>query len=518
MTSKSRLRIAIAVGDRRVPRWQAAAVSDACRIAGIEISVIRLAPDQEQRKPAAPSLRRLDRADYRITRRLTSVQDPLQESFIDLPIQTANFRKAHFDVVVDLCGNLRAARALMPRLAIWSMAFGKYLCPQDEYPCVEEVLAGDDVTSAFLLTRERPAYNAQILGEAHTAVDRHSIFVTRAQALWAAPQLITAALAQLAGGSLPAARPLPARKARPPLSVSGKTALDFALQALGHAWRSLIRRDEWQVHYRIGPDIGYKNPGLAGFTAIPRLKTGFLADPFVIEREGRTVIFGEEYPRATRRGVISCVELRDGKPLGEPVRVLERPYHLSYPFLMTEGAELFMIPETSANNTVELYRCLRFPGEWRLEAILLKGIKAADTTVARIDGRFWMFTAVKRPETRNFDELHLYSADELTGPWLPHAANPVRFDVRDSRPAGALFQDGESWIRPAQDGSLRYGRRIAFQRITALTAAAYTEEPAGLLDPGGVADFEGVHSWNRSENIGVIDSVRQVCKFGQTPA
>jgi hypothetical protein len=323
---------------------------------------------------------------------------------------------------------------------------------------------------------------------------------------------VTAALRQLVNGSLAAARPLPKMQARPPLSLGGGQAFWYFMSALCHAWRSLFWRDEWQVQYRPGPDSGYKNNDLAGFTCLPRLQGSFLADPFVIERAGRRFIFCEEYLFNEKRGIISCLEIKEGEPQGPPIRVLEKPYHLSYPFLIAEGDALYMIPESSAHNTVDLYRCTRFPDMWRLEATLLEGIKAVDATVALIGGKYWMFTAVKRAETRNFDELHLYTSPGLRGPWLPHPGNPLRFDVRAARPAGALFQDGDSWIRPAQDGTLRYGRRLSFERITALTESAYSEEHAGFVE---AHDFEGVHTWNRAASLGVIDSVRSFSKFAR---
>ena len=37
------------------------------------------------------------------------------------------------------------------------------------------------------------------------------------------------------------------------------------------------------------------------------------------------------------------------------------------------------------------------------------------------------------------DELHLYSAPGILGPWKPHPRNPVKSDVRSARPAGRVY-------------------------------------------------------------------------------
>ena len=90
-------------------------------------------------------------------------------------------------------------------------------------------------------------------------------------------------------------------------------------------------------------------------------KDRFYADPFLIERDGKTFIFLEDLRYSEGRALISCCELdADGTP-GPVFEVLRRPYHLSYPFLFEENGEIYMIPETKSNRTVELYRATKFP-------------------------------------------------------------------------------------------------------------------------------------------------------------
>ena len=60
---------------------------------------------------------------------------------------------------------------------------------------------------------------------------------------------------------------------------------------------------------------------------------------------------------ATGKAHISYVRLGgEAAPVGPPATALETPYHLSYPFVFRHEDDIFMIPESSANRTVELYR------------------------------------------------------------------------------------------------------------------------------------------------------------------
>jgi hypothetical protein len=128
-----------------------------------------------------------------------------------------------------------------------------------------------------------------------------------------------------------------------------------------------------------------------------------------------------------------------------PVRVVQRDYHLSYPFLVEDGGRLYMVPESAENHTIEIYRCIDFPHKWRRERVLIDGIFAADATLHRHDGRWWMFANVAANGAEIHDELHIFTSDTLLGEWKPLAGNPVKSDVRGARPAGKLFtQDGVS--------------------------------------------------------------------------
>jgi hypothetical protein len=117
--------------------------------------------------------------------------------------------------------------------------------------------------------------------------------------------------------------------------------------------------DQWSIAYRFGGGDGFSG-SLDGFFRLDPPKGAWWADPFPIERDGRYWIFFEELPAGAPKAHISVGrggQVREGF---RPVKVLERDYHLSYPFLVEEGGSLFMIPETADNRTVEIYRCVEF--------------------------------------------------------------------------------------------------------------------------------------------------------------
>jgi hypothetical protein len=192
------------------------------------------------------------------------------------------------------------------------------------------------------------------------------------------------------------------------------------------------------------------------------------------------------------------------------VPVLERDYHLSYPFVFEWQGARYMVPESSANRTLDLYRATRFPYEWTWERTLLSGVPLLDATLAEIGGRWWMFAnspAVVDAtyDSSYWDELHLFVADTPLGPWTPHRRNPVVSDVRRARPGGRLFQRDGSWYRPAQDCAGRYGAGLSIQRITRIDADAYEEVPVAALTPSWRPGISGIHTINAAGGLTVID-------------
>jgi hypothetical protein len=240
------------------------------------------------------------------------------------------------------------------------------------------------------------------------------------------------------------------------------------------------------------------------FTRLPGDGRRYYADPFVLLREGIAHVFCEEVPFATGKGVISHFTIEADGNASTPHPVLEQPYHLSYPFVFERDGTVWMIPESSANRTVELYRAERFPDRWVKEGVLLDGILADDATLIERDGRFWLFAAVRDWQASSWEALGLFHADALTGPWQAHSGNPVLLDPTSARPAGALFTHQGQLIRPAQDCGRGYGTGLAFCRVDRLDETGFAQSVLTRVVPR-TRQVRGLHTYNRAGNIEVID-------------
>ncbi len=247
----------------------------------------------------------------------------------------------------------------------------------------------------------------------------------------------------------------------------------------------------------------------ATYMPLANNKGSFFADPFVIFRDGRYHVFVEEFDYAQGKGVISTFTIEtDGTTTPSQV-VLDRPYHLSYPFVFERDGQTWMIPESYASARVELYRARAFPHDWVLESVLIDGIHAYDATLCEHDGRLWLLMATSQWQHGSpfsWDRLDIYHAQSLHGPWQPVAANPALIDPLGARPAGRMFRRGGALWRPAQDCSGFYGAGLSICRVDRLETEGFEQTIWQSLAPWQPSQLKGVHTLNGANGVELIDT------------
>lgn len=195
----------------------------------------------------------------------------------------------------------------------------------------------------------------------------------------------------------------------------------------------------------------------------------YVADPFGVQRGGTTHVFVEAYDYRIRRATIEHHAFDAGLVWQGRETVLAQPFHLSYPYLIEQDGEVFMVPESNGAGEVALYRAHRFPGGWERETVLLPHLRAADASPVRHDGRWWMFFTMVGTRGRDRSELHAAYADALTGPWRLHPQTPALVDRGGARPGGTPFVDATgALVLPVQDCRGTYGAALRFLRFTTL--------------------------------------------------
>jgi hypothetical protein len=304
-------------------------------------------------------------------------------------------------------------------------------------------------------------------------------------------------------------------------TVSTSSVGHFGLKSLARAavrgiYRLCYNAPHWRVGWRFvdGADvIDLRAHPPTGWHDLPDDRRRFYADPFPIEHNGRTIVFVEDFAHAPGYGVISAVEFNADGPVGAPRVVLDTGSHLSYPFVFSHQDALWMVPESGAARTIDLYRATNFPDGWAKEATLVSDIVASDATLLERDGVWWMFATVQDDGGAYSDALHLWSAPTLLGPWLPHKRNPVLIDIGSARPAGRIVSRNGRLIRPVQDCRNGYGAALGLAEITRLDDEGYEQRIDTILRAGPLWPGRRLHTLNRAGRLECIDGSATARRF-----
>jgi hypothetical protein len=278
-----------------------------------------------------------------------------------------------------------------------------------------------------------------------------------------------------------------------------KVARNRASRASGGVeWRIGVRRSSMPLHKE-------REDTQPSFRWLTNRGTGYWADPFLLEHQGEIWVFFEEMDDRLGRGHVSCGRLSDGDELVDVQPVLKTPFHMSYPQLISDGKEIYLLPESALSGRVTLYRAKRFPWEWEEDSVLLD-IPCVDTTIFRHERGWWMFTSPMFVRG-HAPATWLYCADSLRGPWRYHPAGPVSTDARWARGAGNVFVHESRLIRPSQDCSSSYGRSLSFNEVLDLDGETYLERPLRTVTASIHRGLLGIHTFNRLGELEVVDGL-----------
>lgn len=302
----------------------------------------------------------------------------------------------------------------------------------------------------------------------------------------------------------------PVQRPRPVPGAARRSRVRTAVAWLKQQWRSRYTSGQWFIAYARGDGATIDT---RKFRTVMPPDDRLWADPFVVVEGGRTWIFVEEMEFATARGVISVIELRDDGSWSPAVRVLERPFHLSYPCVVRWNGGFYMMPESQESRQIELYRATDFPFAWEPHAVLMRDVDRVDATLFEHDGRWWLYYATISGDAAGYDRLWLQHAPAPVGPWTPHPMNPLLCDVVGGRPGGKPFVHEGRLIRAGQIGAPWYGHSIHLREIVTLTTERWEEREIGRIKAGWLRGTVGTHTLNADGGVTVIDALRRRVRF-----
>ena len=268
---------------------------------------------------------------------------------------------------------------------------------------------------------------------------------------------------------------------------------------IGFHLNDLFRQEDWNVGYR---ELNHND---IHWFKKPK-KSCYFADPFVIKTDKDTYIFFEWYSYS--RGKADLAVALKSENFEKYHKITNFKEHRSYPFVFEHEDIIYCLPEANETKEAALYRFNEEKLTLEKDCVLLSGFPIVDATLYHHDNKWFMFLVNQK---NSHTHLEIYHSDNLKGPYLPHANNPVMIDCSKARPAGKIFEYQGKIIRPSQNSTIHYGQSITLEEIEKLSETEFLTKPFGTIDPVEDSDYDkGIHTMNSDGGITVFDGKRFV--------
>ena len=267
-----------------------------------------------------------------------------------------------------------------------------------------------------------------------------------------------------------------------------------------------VRPERWSLFVGKG---NFLDAAPLSIEPVPLPKDEFWADPFIFQHKGIDYVFFEKYCYIKNRGKVSCGVIQ-GNNIVDVVDVLELDYHLSFPYIFEDEGEIFLMPETSENKRLEIYKAIDFPTQWQLHTTAFEGEMVADAFFyTDKQSQKWLFINKQAAPTAPMNsELFIYKTDSISLDNLqPHEQNPVMIDARIARNGGEIFEYDGQIYRPSQrneDGI--YGRALNINKIEKLTLEEYVEKTVQVFKPDFDNKLIAMHHLHQKYGFFVFDA------------
>lgn len=255
---------------------------------------------------------------------------------------------------------------------------------------------------------------------------------------------------------------------------------------------------DWNIAYK------NKNSQEPNYIALKKKSDRWYADPFIVDDKDKSYIFCELYLKKDELGCIAVCELKNNIITCEPQIIIKNKYHMSYPCVFSWKDAWYMIPETSEKETMELYKAINFPYQWKLDTILCENIKLVDSTVFIQNQKIYI---ISYNEEKKYN-ISIFELDMIKKQIFHIFDKHIVSNT--GRSAGQIYIKDNNIIRPSQDCQETYGSNVIFNKIVSKDFMKYEEKSIEKLDKKNILinkdeKVQKIHTINSSSTYSVID-------------
>lgn len=246
-----------------------------------------------------------------------------------------------------------------------------------------------------------------------------------------------------------------------------------------------------------------------GFIELRLKKRYWAADPFLFKKGEITYLFYELFDRFKARGGVAY-SIIEGTYITEPKVIIREKYHLSFPYVFEYDSNIYMIPETCGNKTIQLFKAVNFPESWEKVQIIKADCDCVDSILIETIGkkRYLLTSLLNAGNPCNVSNV-IYEIDKNFSALDEKILKTGRYGNRN---AGKIIVDGNNNLfRVGQNCVDYYGQGLVFYRVVSVDP--YIEQEIFSFDSqkfrecfGNIGyQVEGIHTYDFNDEYEATD-------------
>lgn len=240
------------------------------------------------------------------------------------------------------------------------------------------------------------------------------------------------------------------------------------------------------------------------------------ADPILCEIENTTFLFAEQYDRFQKHGFLAAFEVKKSKDVifcSKPKRIIAEKFHLSFPLIFPYAGEYYLIPESSEDNSLRIYKMGTSVYEWTLiRRIPMQD--SVDTVMVQMDDCVFFINTEEHPTRKIYGKQKIYRMENFPNGELSLMEESDSYSLV-KRNGGGLFYDGAALIRVCQNCTDSfYGKSFSLYEVKNLSGeGGYHDELIQTVEaenlmldlPERKYEIRGTHTYSKTSRYETVD-------------
>ena len=245
------------------------------------------------------------------------------------------------------------------------------------------------------------------------------------------------------------------------------------------------------------------------FTLLKERTSDWMADPLLFTYQGDDWLFVEVFEKATHRGSIGVIDLSLPEEQRIPRIIIRESYHMSFPMVFEWNDEVFMVPETSENHSINLYRTKSFPYEWELvQSFPTVGLIVDSVILKKTDHSSTFLASETNPENELLVRFMEYQISKHRSTFTYSITSHRSSHTYTERNGGVpLHKFDQDWMVTQNSSEIDYGVSISISSYENQKLKQRETYDSNTLIIRGISknSILGIHTYSRTTNYEVID-------------